>query len=91
MWDLRRTVDATQLPADRRTVVEFDLSDAARKKCRYWMVFDRGDVDLCVKDHGYEVDLYVATSLRTIADLRLGNIELGHVLREVDPGSWTVS
>ena len=81
MWDLRRTVDATRLPVERRTVVEFDLSGAPSKKRRYWLVFDSGEVDLCVKNPGFEVDLYVATSVRTIADLRLGNVELGNVLR----------
>ena len=40
---------------------------------RYWLVFDRGEVDLCMRDPGFDVDLYVSAPVRTLAEIRLGH------------------
>jgi DNA-binding HxlR family transcriptional regulator len=81
MWDIRRRVEPAELPADRRTVVEFDLAGAPIRQRRWWLVFERGDVDLCLKDPGYEVDLKVASPLRALVSVWLGRLDLGQALR----------
>ena len=34
------------------------------------------DVDLCLTDPGYDVDLYLASTLRTMTDIWMGDISL---------------
>ncbi len=40
---------------------------------RFWLVFDRGEADLCMKDPGFDVDLYVSALVRTLAEVWLGH------------------
>lgn len=72
MWDMRRNLNPTPLP-QRRTVIQFmfrGLPSAARA---YWLVVEPpGSVDLCSTDPGFEVDLYVATDLRTMTAIWMG-------------------
>lgn len=72
MWDMRRNLDPTPLPA-ARTVAQFcypELSPACRD---WWLVVEpTGDVDLCSEDPGFDVDLYVTTDLRTMTAIWMG-------------------
>ncbi len=74
MWAVSGTIDAGWFPATR-TVVQFTFSD--RPKLRWnlwWLVVDDGDVDMCVDDPGFDVDLYVTTDLRTLTKVSMGDI-----------------
>jgi DNA-binding HxlR family transcriptional regulator len=62
MWDMRRSVDPTHFP-ERRTVVEFHYSDAPVGVRDWWLVSKSGEIDLCLSDPGYEVDLLISSSL----------------------------
>jgi len=73
MWDIRRRADASVLPAARRTVVRFDLSGAPAAARRWWLVFDRGDVDLCLTDPGHDADLTVTSTLRVLTEIWTGH------------------
>jgi hypothetical protein len=57
-WWLHRRVDTTNLPDDR-VVIEFDYTGA--DATTLWLVLDRGEPSVCVKDPGLEVDLVVVT------------------------------
>jgi DNA-binding HxlR family transcriptional regulator len=81
MWDIRRRADQSALPNDRRTVVQFDLSGVPMNKRRWWLVFERGEVDLCLKDPGHEVDLLVSSHITTLTDVWVGHMELPRALR----------
>ncbi len=70
-----------------RTVLGFEFSGAPRDCRRFWLVNENGDVDMCLKDPGYEVDVYVRSDLRRFieawrgirdlrAEIRAGGIEL---------------
>ena len=72
MWDIRRNVDVSQLPATRRTVIEIDLRGTSQALRRWWLVVAGGDVDLCMKDPGYEIDLLVIAELRALVEIWLG-------------------
>ena len=80
MWDVRRRADAAAAPGDR-TVVHFRLRGAPRGKGRWWLVFDRGEVDLCLADPGHEVDLHVTAPLRTLVDVWMGREPLTRAVR----------
>ena len=72
MWDMRRKLRPTPLP-DRRTVIQFLYPELPVSRRYYWLVVEpHGEVDLCSVDPGFEVDLYVATDLRTMTAIWLG-------------------
>jgi DNA-binding HxlR family transcriptional regulator len=73
MWDMRRNVKADALPAGRVSV-EFNFSDQPASKRTWWLVSDHGDVDLCATDPGFEVGLFVASDLRTMTRVWLGDL-----------------
>lgn len=72
MWDMRRNLDPAPLP-DQRTVIQFVFSDVSRGPREYWLVVEpKGDVDLCSTDPGFDVDLLVATDVRTMTAIWMG-------------------
>lgn len=75
LWDMHRRVLRDALP-DRRVTVRFDFTDVEGKMRRWWLVLDRPEVDLCLKDPGHEVDLTVTTDLATLTAVWLGDLEL---------------
>ena len=72
MWDMRRNLNPTPLP-DRRTVIQFLYHELPASKRFWWLVVEnRGEVDLCWSDPGFDVDLYVSTDLRTMTAIWMG-------------------
>jgi hypothetical protein len=83
MWDIRRRIVVDRVaPGDRRYITEFQLSGVPPNRRRYWLVFERGQVDVCVKDPGFDVDLFVATSLRVLAQVWLGHVTIDQAIRQ---------
>jgi DNA-binding HxlR family transcriptional regulator len=72
MWDIRRNIDAEPLRGARRTVIEFGLRGAEAAFRRWWLVVDEGEVDLCLKDPGYEVDVHISADLRAMVEVWMG-------------------
>lgn len=68
MWDMRRSVDASVFP-DKRVVVQFEYPDAPAGARDWWLVSDGGEIDLCLHDTGFEVDIIVRCSLRTMTEI----------------------
>ncbi len=68
MWDLRRNLDLERIP-ERQTVVMFWFRDVASKRSRYWLRIERPEVELCLTQPGFEVELTVETTLRTMVDV----------------------
>ncbi len=79
MWDMRRRIDTAQF-GGKRSVVQFDYSDAPPELRRWWIVVDGGQADLCQSDPGYEVDLYIATSVPVLAKVWIGQKNLARAL-----------
>lgn len=65
MWDMRRSVDPAIFP-QHRVVVQFDYPDAAQGARQWWLVSEKGEVDLCLKDPGHEVDILISCALKTM-------------------------
>jgi DNA-binding HxlR family transcriptional regulator len=72
MWDMRRNLNTTPMPA-RRSVVEFVYPALPATHRRFWLIVDPeiGN-DLCKIDPGFEVDLYVSADLRSMTAIWLG-------------------
>ncbi len=64
MWSIRRCLKTALLPRGR-TVVYVEFSDRVPLR-RWWLVVEAGEADLCVKDPGHEVNLYLHTDLITL-------------------------
>jgi DNA-binding HxlR family transcriptional regulator len=79
MWDMHRRIDTTALPP-RRTVLQFDYGDAPPEMRRWWLLIEDDAVDLCQSDPGYEVDLYVASTVRAMGRVWIGQRPLGRAI-----------
>ncbi len=83
MWDIHRRVNVDALPP-RRVVVRFDFRGApATMRCprTWWLVLDRREIDLCLKDPGFPVDLVVSADLRTLIRIWMGDVPLADQVR----------
>lgn len=79
MWDIRRRIDVG-LRGGRRCVLQFEYDDAPAEMRLWWLVIENGSVDLCQKDPGHDVDLYVGSSVRKMARVWIGRESLVHAL-----------
>ncbi len=82
MWDIRRNVFGHALARPGRYVAEFRLSGVPISRRCYWLVFDGATVDLCYRDPGFDIDLYVEANLRVLTRIWLGHIPVGEAIRD---------
>ena len=61
--------------------MRFEFAGVPFSKRRYWLVFDRGEADLCMRDPGFDVDLYVSAPVRTLAEVWLGHDTIRNATR----------
>jgi DNA-binding HxlR family transcriptional regulator len=73
MWDMRRGLELKPLPS-KRSVIQIRYNDLPATQRSWWLVIepDAEAVDLCSVDPGFDVDLYVATDLRTMTMIWMG-------------------
>ncbi|MCC7479907.1 MAG: transcriptional regulator [Hyphomicrobiales bacterium] len=72
MWDMRRWLDPKPLPKKRCTIA-FHFPDVERAQQKFWLVVEAdGTVDLCSSDPGFEVDLFISGSLRSMTAVWMG-------------------
>jgi DNA-binding HxlR family transcriptional regulator len=85
MWSLRRSL---RLPPEmgHRVLLRFDfhgLPRSARVARRsWWLLAQQGEVEICVKDPGYDIDLLVIADLRAFTEVVLGRRPLPAALRQ---------
>lgn len=81
MWDMRRNLDPTPMPA-RRSVIKFQYPELPAAQRSWWLVVAPGaDVDLCGIDPGFDVDLYVSTDLKTMTAIWMGLDTVNNALK----------
>jgi len=81
MWDIHRYANAKAFPP-RRIVIEFQFTDAPPAKRRFWIVSTWDDVDICLRDPGFDVDLQIATKVRTLTRIYMGDLTLERALTD---------
>lgn len=81
MWDMRRTVDPSIFPS-HRVVVEFDYHDAPKGARNWWLVSEDGEIDLCLNDHGYDVDIVIACSLKVMTEVWICEITFNEAVKK---------
>lgn len=73
MWVVHKLVRRESLP-DRRIVIVFRFRQAPKR--RYWLILNRPEVDVCLFDPGFEVELEVIADVRPLADVCLGHLRV---------------
>jgi DNA-binding HxlR family transcriptional regulator len=83
-WDMRRRIAIERLP-EKRVVVRFDFRGvpAGHKALKtYWLVLERPEVDLCIVEPGFEVDVYVDADLAAFSRVWLGEVPMRQAMRD---------
>jgi len=86
MWAMRRYLRVPPAYQDRRVVLRFDffgLPPSARTATRsWWLVVERGEVEVCIKDPGYETAVTMTADLRAFMEVLLGQRAYNGALRD---------
>jgi len=75
MWMLRRRARLDDLP-DKRIVLRFEFSGIPLSKTKLrlmWLVLDRPEVDVCLKDPGHPVDVLIRGDIAIFVAIFLGH------------------
>jgi DNA-binding HxlR family transcriptional regulator len=78
LWAWAKFVDTDRLPA-HRVVVRFDISDDANK--RYWMLLQRPEPEVCVRNPGLDEDLVVTTDSVTLTEVHRGRLDFAQATK----------
>ena len=81
IWDIHRSMNTEYFTAER-TVLKIEFTDMIPKKRFWWLVIRDGDVDVCMKDPGYEIDLQISSALRTLTAVWMGDTTIMSALRD---------
>lgn len=81
IWDMHRNLNAKYFSADR-TVLKIEFIDMPSNKRMWWLVIHNGDVDVCLKDPGYEVDLIICSELQILTAVWMGDTTIMKAIRE---------
>jgi len=71
-----RSLRLERLPADR-VVTFFRYRDAEDGKRAWWLVAQSAGADVCFSDPGFPIDLQVDAEARAMAEVWVGQLELG--------------
>ena len=98
VWTMHRRLNTAVMPPGR-TVIQICFIDAPAHQRGFWLVCADGEVEVCLKPPGFEVDLTVTTRVRALAEVWRGirpldsEIRAGHIrvegttrLRRAFPG-----
>ncbi len=81
MWDMRRGIHGNMLPPGT-IVIQFDIPDAPMHKRHYWMIKEEtGEIDLCLFDPGFPVNLVITSGLSNLTRVWMGNIDVEAAVR----------
>ena len=81
VWDMHRGINTESFPDDR-TTIKIEFTDMKSNKRFWWLVVRDGDVDVCVKDPGYDVDLDISSDLQTLTAVWMGDTTIMKAMRD---------
>jgi DNA-binding HxlR family transcriptional regulator len=71
LWSLRRSANYhPDLP--KKFTVHIYFPEQPESKQNGWLIFDEGKVDLCIIDHGFDVDVQIEVSAETLTKVFMG-------------------
>jgi DNA-binding HxlR family transcriptional regulator len=81
LWDVRRFL-APGAFGKRRVVIHLKFPSLPAKRRYYWVVVDATEVDLCLTDPGFDVDVDLAADLRTLTEVWMGDVRFADALAD---------
>lgn len=83
MWNIRHK--ANPHPAlPNPFIVHFFLYDQTSKRQNSWLIFEGDQVDLCIIDRDFEVDMQITVAAKTLARIYLGRSNLDEAMANGD-------
>lgn len=80
-WSLRRSAKPhAGLP--NPFIVHIYLTDQTEKHQNAWLVFKEGEVELCIVDHDYEVDVQIEATTENLTKLYMGWSDFSDSIRK---------
>lgn len=79
IWGLEHCVDPAAF-GPGRVVVCLTFTDQPAHKATYWFVNEDGRLDLCVKDPGFDVTLWLGATLRDLTHVYRGDVPIAVAL-----------
>jgi DNA-binding HxlR family transcriptional regulator len=83
MWDMRRTVDPAVFPK-HRIVVQFEYPDAPQGSRDWWLVSENGEIELCLSDHGFDVDVLIKCPLKKMTEVWISQQRFADAVKKGD-------
>ena len=77
---LKRSIDPGKL-VGKENVIRFKFTDI-KKYPNWWLVVMGEEIDICIKDPGKDIDVYFTTSVKTMADIWMGDNNYRKAQRE---------
>lgn len=81
LWGLEVSVKPDAF-GTRRCVVKLTFTDQPQRTQHWWFVNEDGCVDLCVEEPGFEVDLYLVTTVPDMIYIYRGDLPLTRALAQ---------
>ncbi len=84
MWGMRRRVNLEAVPA-QKIVIQFDfqgLTKGGKTHRSWWLVIEEGEVDVCQKDPGFEVNVLILADLSAFTHVWMGYTDLNLALQQ---------
>lgn len=63
LYSMHRRLDSSRMPPGR-TVIAFVFTGAPKQCNRFWLIHRDGVTEMCLKDPGFEEDIFVKSNLR---------------------------
>lgn len=71
LWSLRRSANyQSNLP--KRFIVHIFFPEQPKAKQSGWLIFEKEKIDLCIIDHGFEVDVHIESSAVALTKVFMG-------------------
>jgi DNA-binding HxlR family transcriptional regulator len=87
MWDIHQRLRTEKLPG-KRTVLQFDLRNfpkslprASQSMKHWWLVLEKPEVQLCLTDPGFEIDMVIKADLYALTRVWMGDLKLSEAQR----------
>ncbi|OQK18570.1 HxlR family transcriptional regulator [Methyloprofundus sedimenti] len=80
MLYLKRSIVPDNLIGDE-TVIRFMFTDIEKYR-NWWLVVINDEIDLCVKDPGKNIDIYFTSTVKTMADIWMGDYTYKKAIKE---------
>ncbi len=81
IWGLEHCINPAAF-GRKRHVIHLHVTDVPPHKADYWWVCETGTKEMCVSDPGYDIDLFLAASLRSLTHIYRGDTTAARAIAE---------